>query len=68
MAVTTTTLVDVRVVDTDAPSYAFKSVTDVLCMVEGIKKNKYSSASAMLPFCLFLFQWIGCWVVRLAVL
>ena len=40
----TATLLDVRVVDTDAQSYASRTVDAVLCSAEQEKKRKYSAA------------------------
>lgn len=41
----TTTLIDVRVVDTDAPSYVNNPVSKILQTAESEKSNKYLSAS-----------------------
>lgn len=40
-------LFDVRVVDTDAPSYAARSVTSILASGEAAKKTKYHNACAL---------------------
>ena len=38
-------LIDVRVVDTDAPSHINRPVKDILSTAERVKKNKYNEAS-----------------------
>ena len=62
----TVALLDVRVVDTDAPSHIHWNTAAVLSSAEEEKKRKYNSAAEArrASFTLLLYLLMECWVER----